>query len=276
MNIRKNNRRQILGAGLVMMAGSVCDRVAFSAEKAKTFVLIHGAWYDSSCWHKVVPVLTTRGHMVVTPDMPGYGKNAPPRADIDLDNYVDAVVSAVNSVSGPVVLVGHSLGGMFISQAAERVSDRISSLIYVCAFMLQDGQSRVGVAPQDPDSVAIKYRIPAGEGLLSFTREGFIDSFYNDCSPEDIEYLLARAAPQPVKPLKSPLRLTSANYGRLPRYYVRCNLDRAITPAFQDKMIVASPVRRTFELPAGHSPFMSKPTELANMLLEVASDELVR
>jgi pimeloyl-ACP methyl ester carboxylesterase len=267
----KHSRRQLLGAGLTMLVGSMSHRAAFSADEAKAIVIIHGAWYDSSSWHKVVPALKARGHTVVTPDMPGYGKKAPPHADIDLDGYVDEVVSAVNSVPGPVMLVGHSLGGMFISQAAERIPDKIASLTYVCAFMLQDGQSRIDVAPQDPDSVAIKYRIPAGEGLISFTRDGFIESFYNDCAPEEIEYLLARAVPQPVKPLRTPLRVTAANFGRIPRYYVKCLLDRAITPAFQDKMIAATPVRRVFELQASHSPFMSKPKELADVLLEIAA-----
>lgn len=271
MTDRQHSRRQILGAGLSVVASAACARIASSADKPKPIVIIHGAWYDSSSWYKVIPALKARGHNVIAPDLPGYGKNAPPRPDIDLGDYVDAVVNAVNSVNEPVVLVGHSLGGMFISQAAERIPEKILSLTYVCAFMLQNDQSRIGVASQDPDSVAIKYRIPAGEGLISFTRDGFIDSFYNDCAPEDIEHLLARALPQPVKPLKSPLQLTAANYGRIPRYYVKCLVDRGITPAFQDKMIAASPVQRTFELQASHSPFMSKPKELADILLEVAS-----
>jgi pimeloyl-ACP methyl ester carboxylesterase len=256
-------------ASVVALAAGCATR---PAGKAIPIVVIHGAWYDSSAWYKVVPMLHERGHTVVTPDMPGYGKNLRPPAEISFDTYVDEVVRAVNSVPGRVMLVGHSLGGMFISQAGERIPDKIASLTYVCAFMLRNGESRISVAKQDPGSVALKYRIPAGEGLISFTREGFIESFYNDCSPEDIEYLLARVKPQPVRPLQTPLRLSEQRYGRIPRYYVKCLLDRGITPAFQDAMIAASPVRRTFELLASHSPFMSVPRELAEVLLAVARE----
>lgn len=261
-------RRSFIGSAIAVLAGCATP----SAGKAIPIVVIHGAWYDSTAWYKVVPLLQAQGHAVVTPDMPGYGKNLRPHAEINFDTYVDEVVRAVNSLPGRVVLVGHSLGGMFISQAAERIPDKIASLAYVCAFMLRNGESRISVAPQDPGSVALKYRIPAGEGLISFTREGFIESFYNDCSPQDIEYLLARVRPQPVAPLRTPLRLTVENYGRIPRYYVKCLLDRGITPAFQDKMIAATPVRRTFGLQAGHSPFMSMPGELADVLLQVARE----
>ena len=66
-----------------------------------------------------------------------------------------------------------------------------------------------------------------------------------------LEPCLARVRPQPVAPLRTALRLTAESYGRIPRYYVKCTLDRGITPAFQDKMISATPVRRVFELRAG-------------------------
>jgi pimeloyl-ACP methyl ester carboxylesterase len=274
------DRRSFVAGGIAALGAAAVGPLAGWAAPASggpiPIVIIHGAWYDSGAWHKVVPLLQARGHTVVTPDMPGYGKNHRPHGEISFDTYVDDVVRAVDSVPGRVMLVGHSLGGMFISQTAERIPDKIASLTYVCAFMLRNGESRISVAPQDPDSVALKYRIPAGEGLISFTREGFIESFYNDCSPEDVDYLLARVRPQPVRPLQAPLRLSEKNYGRIPRYYVKCLLDRGVTPAFQDKMIAASPVRRTFELRASHSPFMSMPRELAEVLLEVARESALQ
>lgn len=139
----------------------------------RTIVLVHGAWYNASCWHKVVPFLTDAGFTVLAPDMPGYGRNGPPDPDTDLEDYVDALANAINSVPEPVMLVGHSLGGIIVSQTAERLAGKISSLTYICAFMLKDGQSRISMASEDPGSIALKYRIAAGEGLISFTRDGF-------------------------------------------------------------------------------------------------------
>lgn len=274
--VRRSRRRQIVGAGLGLMGGALLSSLGACATqpgpRKLPIVIIHGAWYDASSWHKVIPLLQAQGHPVVAPDMPGYGRNGKPSAEIAFDTYVDEVVRAVNSVPGRILLVGHSLGGMFISQAAERVPEKIAALAYVCAFMLRNGQSRISVAKDDPDSVALKYRIPAGEGLISFTRQGFIDSFYNDCSSQDVEYLLERVKPQPVKPLHQPLQITEQRYGRIPRHYVKCTLDRGVTPAFQGKMIAASPVKRTYSLRASHSPFMSVPRELADVLLEIARE----
>jgi pimeloyl-ACP methyl ester carboxylesterase len=264
------SRRDFPRSSTGMLAGSATTSSAAAADKAP-IVLIHGAGYDSGSWNKVVPLLKAAGHVVVAPDMPGFGTNGAPNPDTGLDDYVGAVISAVNSVPGRVMLVGHSLGGILISQAAERVPDKLASLTYVCAFMLRDGESRMDVAPQDPDSTASKHRISAGEGLVTFTREGLVDSFCNDCSPQDIEFVLERMKPQPVKPLRTALRLTAGNYGRIRRYYIKCTLDRVVTPPFQDKMIAAQPVEHSLELEASHSPFLSKPRELAAILQEIGS-----
>jgi pimeloyl-ACP methyl ester carboxylesterase len=264
------NRRSFIGTSLGLLASSLTQSPAAAANKIP-IILIHGAGYDSGCWHKVVPLLEASGFKSLTPDMPGYGTNGSPSADTNLEVYVDAVVSAVNSVPGRVMLVGHSLGGIFISQAAERIPDKIASLTYVCAFMLKDGESRIAVVAQDPDSTASKHRIPAGDGLSTITREGFVNSLCNDCSPQDVEYLFNRLKPQPMKPLGTPIKLSEANYGRIPRFYVKCTLDRAVTPAFQDKMIASSPVKQVIELEASHSPFVSKPEELAAALQRIAA-----
>jgi pimeloyl-ACP methyl ester carboxylesterase len=155
-------RRSFIGSAIAVLAGCATP----SAGKAIPIVVIHGAWYDSTAWYKVVPLLQAQGHAVVAPDMPGYGKNLRPHAEISFDTYVDEVVRAVSSLPGRVMLVGHSLGGMFISQAAEQVPDKIASLTYVCAFMLRNGESRISVAKQDPGSVALKYRIPRRPDLV--------------------------------------------------------------------------------------------------------------
>lgn len=235
-------------------------------------VIIHGAWYDSQSWSKVKPVLEARGHAVTVPDMPGYGRNIRPYNEITFESYLDEVNRAVSRHHGRVLLVGNSLGGTYISQTAERMPDRIAGLVYVCAFMLRNGESRLSVVKLDPQSLALKYRKTVGEGLLTYEDGHFAEIFFNDCDRQDIARELDRVKPQPIAPVKTPLKLTRENYGRVPRFYVRCLLDRAITPAFQDIMISASPVRKVFDIEASHSPFISRPDELADIILRAAAD----
>lgn len=226
-------------------------------------VLVHGAWSDSGVWRKVARLLEAEGHAVATPDMPGCGTNERVLSDITLDSYVEAIEKAVASLPGPVLLVGHSIAGVWVSQAAERISQRLAGLVYVSAFMLRSGESRYSVADLDPQSMALKQREQLDGDLLTFSPEAFAKIFGSGLTPRKASALAARIPPQPVAPLKTPLRLTEGAYGRVPRYYIKCTKDLAVTPAFQDLMIRATSVRRVFELPAGHNPALSHPRELA-------------
>jgi pimeloyl-ACP methyl ester carboxylesterase len=243
-----------------------------ATRQAMPIVIVHGAWYDSQSWSKVTPLLEANGHSVTVPDMPGYGKNIVPYDTITFESYLNEVKKAVSKYPGKVLLVGNSLGGTYISQTAEQMPDRIAGLVYVCAFMLRNGESRISVVKLDPQSLALKHRRTIGKGLLTYEKAHFADIFFNDCDQEDIERELQRVKPQPVAPVKTPLRITQENYGRVPRFYVRCLLDRAITPAFQDIMIMASPVRKVFDIEASHSPFISRPAELADIILRVVRE----
>ncbi|HKI75494.1 MAG TPA: alpha/beta fold hydrolase, partial [Pseudomonadales bacterium] len=89
------------------------------------FVLIHGAWHGGWCWNKVIPFLEERGHTVAAPDLP---------LEQPFEAYVDTALAAIDEASGPVILVGHSLGGVVITQVAERVPQKIERLVYVTAF----------------------------------------------------------------------------------------------------------------------------------------------
>ena len=91
----------------------------------KHFVLVHGAWHGAWCWEKVTPLLVDMGHEAHTLDLPGLGNDPTPISEITLDSYVNAVKDVIVSVNEPVVLVGHSMGGLIITQTAERVSDRV-------------------------------------------------------------------------------------------------------------------------------------------------------
>ena len=114
-----------------------------------TFVLIHGAWHGGWAWNNVAALLRTEGHTGHTPDLPGHGSDQTAVGEVTLQAYVDRVTAVIDSCPEPVVLAGHSMGGVVISQTAEQRPQRICALVYVCAFLLRmanafcNGRSRI-------------------------------------------------------------------------------------------------------------------------------------
>ena len=106
-----------------------------------TFVLIHGAFGGGWNWDPVRGPLERAGHAVITPDLPGQGDDQTPLSEITLDSYCSRVLEVLDRETEPVALVGHSLGGISISQAAEYRPERIKVLVYVAAFLLPNGSS---------------------------------------------------------------------------------------------------------------------------------------
>ena len=106
-----------------------------------TFVMVHGAWHGAWCWYKLVPLLQSAGHTVIAPDLPSLGMDRTPLSQVSLDTWVEHICHVVDTASEPVVLVGHSRGGIIISEVAERRSDKIALLVYLAAYLLRDGES---------------------------------------------------------------------------------------------------------------------------------------
>ena len=114
-----------------------------------TFVLVHGAFHGAWCWTKLVPELERRGHRAVAFDLPGSGEDKTPIEQVTLDGYIVRVSEVILRQPEPVILVGHSLGGISITAAAEHMPDRVRKLVYLCAFILRDGESLYSIARSD-------------------------------------------------------------------------------------------------------------------------------
>src|SRR5690242_4856292 len=104
-----------------------------------TFVMAHGAWHGGWCWTKVVPLLERAGHAAIAPDLPGHGADTTPAREVTLQAYTDRVCQVALAQAEPVVLVGHSMGGLVISQAAEQCPEAMRTLVYITAFLLPNG-----------------------------------------------------------------------------------------------------------------------------------------
>src|SRR6185295_5208657 len=105
-----------------------------------TYLLIHGAWHGAWCWYKVAPRLETLGHKVIAPDLPSLGTDKTPVNRVSLALWRDHVSAIIDATPEPVILVGHSRGGIVISEVAEHRPDRIRTLVYLTAFLVRAGE----------------------------------------------------------------------------------------------------------------------------------------
>jgi pimeloyl-ACP methyl ester carboxylesterase len=236
------------------------------------FVLVHGAWHGRWCWEAVQTCLDDLGLQSISVDLPGRGDDMRRWSSLTLADYTDTVIAAVESAGEPVTLVGHSLGGLTVSQVAERVPDKLSSLVYLAAMLLKDGQSTVEVATSDTDSELMTNISLDESGEASTVAAGAAPRlFFGDCTKEVSDAATARLVPEPIVPSSTPVQVTPGRWGAVPRSYIVCEQDLAITPAAQRAMIAAVGVDRTVEMQSGHSPFLSQPAQLADILVALAS-----
>jgi pimeloyl-ACP methyl ester carboxylesterase len=235
-----------------------------------TFLLIHGAWHGAWCWHKLTPQLAAAGVRVLAPDLPSMGDDTTPAAVVTLDYWAQFIADLAAREPEPVTLVAHSRGGIVASQAAELVPERIRRIVYVAAYLLPAGATLAAEARRDAQSLVPPNMIPAASGSTCTLRADVVAAaFYGQCPEADVEFARARLSPEPLKPLVTPLHLTAARYGRVPRAYVETTLDRVISLAAQRRMREALPCDPVFTLETDHSPFLSQPEALARILISI-------
>lgn len=237
------------------------------AAPTRAIVLVPGAWHGAWCWERVVPLLRARGHRVHTPELHATGADDSDPRTVKLDTWARQVIALIEPEPSRVLLVGHSRGGAVISRVAELAPDRVSRLVYLCAYLLADGDSVAGAARDDPGSLIAPNMVPAQPGVSCTLRPEILrEAFYGDCDDATAQDAIRRLRPEPLRPLVTAVRTTPERFGRVPRAYVECTRDRTISPDAQRAMRRALPCEPVFTLESGHSPFLSRPGELAQVL----------
>jgi pimeloyl-ACP methyl ester carboxylesterase len=237
-----------------------------------SFLMIHGAWHGGWCFDALRGPLAARGHTLVAPTLPGMGGTADEVVAVTLEGWAAFVVQSARALPERPILCGHSRGGIVISQAAELAPEAFGALVYLSAFLLPSGQTLIQARDAMPrnEAFATGLSLAARGAALAIAPEAAAGVFYQDCPPQVRQAALARLLPEPIAPLDTPLALTDARYGSVPRYYIECTLDETIPLAQQRAMQQRLPCAGVTTLESGHSPFLSMPDALAGALDSLA------
>ncbi|PSR54990.1 hypothetical protein AHMF7605_16505 [Adhaeribacter arboris] len=256
---------------LLLLIACKDDLENTKTNSPKTYLLVHGANHGAWAWKKVAPLLQAQGHRVLAIDLPSHGNDKAPPEKVTLADYVRKVVDVAQAQPGPIILVGHSAGGVTIAQAAEQLgTSKVEKLIFLDAFLPKNGESVF--------SLAAKFLPPSGTGEPTFADSFIFDPtgatftldtakvahfLYHDCSAIDIAFAKANLSKQPVAPFATPVQVSDAVYGAIPKYYLICSEARN---GNMSQMATNVSVKKTVTMKTSHSPFFSQPEVLTDLI----------
>lgn len=236
----------------------------------KTFLLVPGAWHGPWCWARVAEPLERAGHRVIAADLAGCAPGDIDAAAVTLDQWTSSICALLEEEAEPAILVGHSRGGVLLSEAAERMPERIARLVYVSGLLLRDGESVLRVLREDRSSPFLRHvSLSPSRHHWLLAKSSARELFYGECSAEDADLAISKLGVEPAAPLMTPLRTTKARFGQVPRSYIECLRDAAVPLVMQQKMQQRVPCGHVTAIDAGHAPFLSAPDALAARLLEL-------
>jgi pimeloyl-ACP methyl ester carboxylesterase len=255
-----------IGAGLAGAALAATTTPVLAQAERKIFVLVHGSSAGGWCYRRVADLLERGGHKVFTPTFTGLGERSHLMSGmITLDTHIADVVNVIRWESlESVVLVGHSYGGWIISGVAEQVEKKIASIVFLDAFMPENGQRVL-----DTNSPRSRAEIEEALKRAEVSRPPPHPSVWK-VNAKDQAWVAEKFTAQPIGVAFTPIRLTGAR-DRVPKKtYARAtgydnpNFEKAYAK------VKADPSWRTFEMPCGHEVMIDMPERTAEILLEVA------
>lgn len=232
-----------------------------------TFVLVHGAWHGSWCWKRVRKSLQARGHDVFTPTLTGVGERSHHLSpQVNLNTHIDDVVNLIQWEDlSDVVLCGHSYGGCVISGAADRVADRIRALVYLDAFVLQDGQSLHDTLPPAQQAMQLELAQQHGEGWKTPP----IPAAVFNVNASDREWVDRQCTMQPLATFQQPIKLSGrADSVKNTTFILASGWNDSPFPVFYEQAKARG--WRTLSIDCGHDVMLDRPDELTNILVDVA------
>ncbi len=231
-----------------------------SKRPVTNVLLVHGAWVDGSSWAKVIPVLETNGLKVVSVQIPL----------TSLADDVAATKQAIALADGPVLLVGHSYGGVVITEAGN--DPKVKGLVYIAAFAPDAGESALTLLKTVPDSPAGAELRPDASGFLKLTEKGVSEDFAEELSAPEKRVLFATQIPTSVNALGAPV--TQAAWKTKPSWFLVTTRDRVVPIELQRAMAHKLKAER-IEVPSCHAVIIAHPEDVSAFIIKAAQADLV-
>jgi pimeloyl-ACP methyl ester carboxylesterase len=257
MPLRKIVRNLVTPCAALFAFFPITSMTAQTASNGgvKNVLLVHGAWADGSSWSKVIPLLEAKGLHVVSVQIP-------------LTSFADDVSATQRAIAledGPVLLVGHSYGGVVITEAGN--DPKVAGIVYVAAVAPDKGESAFGLITSVATPVGTELR-PDKNGFLKLTPKGIAEDMAQDLPAREISILTATQVPTSVGAMKG--EVTNPAWKSKSSWYIIAANDRTISPvleAAEAKKIGAT----TTTIKSSHVMMLAQPAKVANTIADAAS-----
>ncbi len=224
-------------------------------EHSTTIVLVHGGFVDGAGWEGVYNILKKDGFDVRIVQNP----------TTSLADDVAATKQVIAQAKGPVVLVGHSYGGVVITEAGN--DPKVSKLVYVTAFAADKGESVASLIKDPPPGAPVPPILPPQDGFLFLDRAKFADSFAGDVGPEKAAFMADSQVPWGLAALEG--AVTEAAWRKKPSWYLVATDDRMIPPPAQQFMAKRAGAT-VVESKGSHAVYVSRPEAVASIIKSAA------
>jgi pimeloyl-ACP methyl ester carboxylesterase len=225
------------------------------ASARASVVLVHGGFVDGSGWEDVFRILKSGGYEVAIVQNP----------TTSLDADVAATKQVLAALSGPVVLVGHSYGGVVITEAGN--DPKVGGLVFIAAFAPDEGESVSALIKDPPPGAPVPPIVPSQDGFLFLDKAKFIDSFAADVSRDKAEFMARSQVPWGVNALNG--AVTTPAWKNKPSWYLVASEDRMIPPPAQ-RSIARRAGATVVEVAGSHAIYVSKPKDVAALIEKAA------
>lgn len=247
---------RLLPAVALIFTGVIARSQTVNAPAVKNIVLVHGGFVDGSGWEGVYKILKKKGYAVTVVQNP----------TITLADDVAVTKRAIDAQDGPVILVGHSYGGVVISSAGD--DPKVVGLVYICAFAADTGESVLSLIKTAPADVPAPPILPPQDGFLFLDRQKFAASFAADVKPEATDFMANSQVPWGLGAASG--GATAAAWKTKPSWYLLTTADHMIAPELQ-RFMSKRAGSKVVEIKGSHAIYVSQPDAVASIIEQAAA-----